>query len=94
MNQSIPHVSDLLSPHQFVISDADREIFQSYSRVIAVRDHNTGKTTLDTRALDYSVTTSKYLYQFLGGTRWPVTRKEVQSRIADGTYAVADLNAR
>lgn len=99
MNQSIPHVANLVSPrtgrevaNQFLITDGEREVFQSYRTVIAVRDYATGTTTLDTSALDYSVTTSKYLYQFLGGTRWPVTRKDVQRGIADGTYLVADLN--
>ena len=55
-------------PNQFIITDdKGREIFQSYKTTIAIFDH--GKITLDINALDYSSTTSKYLYMFLGMDR-------------------------
>lgn len=60
-------------PNQFIITDdKGREIFQSYETTIAIFDH--GKITLDTDALDYSSTTSKYLYMFLG-----MNRKEIKN---------------
>lgn len=77
-------------PNQFIINDDHgNTFFQSYRTIIA-KEGPLGRVTLDTSALNYSVTTSKYLYRFLdveGG------RKQVLARIADGTYAVADLNA-
>ena len=58
-------------PNQFIITDDDgREIFQSYETTIAIKDN--GKIILDSDALDYSKTTSKYLYLFLG-----MNRKEI-----------------
>jgi hypothetical protein len=85
--------------NQFVIEDDDTETFQSYKTTIAVKRYvarTEGQfvgVTLDHRALDYSVTTSRYLYQFLtersAGT---VDRASVKRAIASGTYAVADLN--
>ena len=55
-------------PNQFIITDDDgREIFQSYETIIAIKDN--GKIILDSDALDYSRTTSKYLYLFLGMNR-------------------------
>ena len=57
-------------PNQFIITDDGREIFQSYETIIAIKDK--GKIILDNDALDYSRTTSKYLYLFLG-----MNRKEI-----------------
>ena len=55
-------------PNQFIITDdKGREIFQSYGTIIAVVDD--GEIILDNNALDYSKTTSKYLYMFLGMDR-------------------------
>ena len=69
--------------NQFIITDdKGREIFQSYETTIAIFDH--GKITLDTNALDYSVTTSKYLYMFLG-----MDRKAIKK---DSTIIYKDLN--
>ncbi len=73
--------------NQFIIRGDDGTLtFQSYRTTIATEDAH-GRVTLDDGALDYSVTTSKYLYRFLDADR-----KQVKARIADGTYAVADLN--
>ena len=55
-------------PNQFIIIDDNgREIFQSYETIIAIVDD--GEIILDNDALDYSKTTSKYLYLFLGMNR-------------------------
>ena len=60
-------------PNQFIITDDDgREIFQSYETIIAIVDD--GEIILDSDALDYSKTTSKYLYLFLG-----MNKKEIKN---------------
>ena len=69
-------------PNQFIITDDGMEIFQSYETIIAIKDK--GKITLDNNALEYSRTTSKYLYLFLG-----MDRKEI---IKDSTIIYKDLN--
>jgi hypothetical protein len=76
--------------NQFVIDDGDNEWFQSYRTIVARKDYdNGGQVTLDTYALDYSNTTSRYLYQFLG---YGADRASVKARIKSGKYLVADLN--
>ena len=56
------------APNQFIIiDDKGRKFFQSYETIIAIKDK--GKITLDINSLDYSSTTSKYLYMFLGMNR-------------------------
>ena len=70
-------------PNQFIITyDEGREIFQSYETIIAIKDK--GKITLDNNALEYSRTTSKYLYLFLG-----MNRKEI---IKDKNITYKNLN--
>ena len=69
-------------PNQFIITDDGREIFQSYETIIAIKDK--GKIILDNDALDYSKTTSKYLYMFLG-----MDRKAIKK---DSTIIYKDLN--
>lgn len=83
-------------PNQFVISVTDdkgndSEVFQSYRTVIAVKHYGKrpARFVLDTGALDYSKTTSRYLYEFLGEDR-----KTIQSKINSGEYQTADLNAK
>ena len=68
--------------NQFVITDSinHKRIFQSYETVIAEIDTNTDKITLDTNALNYSTTTNKYLYLFLG-----MKRKDIEKN-GDITY--------
>lgn len=68
--------------------------FQSYSTTIAkiVFSRNKGYTSdrriyLDNNALDYSRTTSKYLYQWLG-----FDRKEILDRIKNKMIILTDLN--
>lgn len=78
-------------PNQFIIHDTahDVYVFQSYKTTIAkvymncaglVRD----KIVLDNDALDYSSTTSKYLYAFLD-----MNRKEI---LADKNITWKNLN--
>ena len=70
-------------PNQFIITDdKGREFFQSYETIIAIKDK--GKITLDNNALEYSRTTSKYLYMFLG-----MDRKAIKK---DSTIIYKDLN--
>lgn len=71
--------------NQFVISTEDETIFQSYSTIIAKKTRD--GVILDESALDYSKTTSKYLYSFLN-----MNRKDIQNRIESKTYKVEDLN--
>ena len=72
-------------PNQFIISDGNRDIFQSYKTVIAISSDN--NIILDNDALNYSKTTSKYLYQFLNKDR-----KTILNLIENGTIILRDLN--
>ncbi len=73
-------------PNQFQIYHKNELFFQSYQTIIAKIDKN-GKTILDTFALEYSRTTSKYLYRFLG-----YDRKEILERIKDKRIILKNLN--
>lgn len=72
--------------NQFVIIEKNKTTFQSYSTRIAEM-HSNGKIVLDKNALDYSKTTSKHLFIFLG-----VKRKEIEKKIECGLIKVKDLN--
>lgn len=72
-------------PTQFIISDGNRDIFQSYKTIIAISSDN--DIILDNDALNYSRTTSKYLYQFLNKDR-----KTILKLIKNGTIILRDLN--
>ena len=69
--------------NQFEIYADGVKYFQSYNTIIAKIEKG-HKITLDTNALDYSKTTSKYLYLFLG-----MNRKEI---LADKTIKYENLN--
>ena len=69
--------------NQFEIYVDGVKYFQSYNTIIARIDKG-HKITLDTNALDYSRTTSKYLYLFLG-----MNRKEI---LTDKDIKYEDLN--
>jgi hypothetical protein len=73
--------------NQFIIDNGEGEIFQSYETTIAIRLDGRG-ILLDNNALNYSQTTSKYLYQFLG-----LNRKEIEQWIKEGKIKEVDLNA-
>ena len=80
------HTSGRDIPNQFIITDKDRTIFQSYDSIIAIK-WNDGFTVLDKTYWDYSRTTGKYRNQFLGEDI-KTTRKKIKS----GEYRLADLN--
>lgn len=72
--------------NQFIIEDGNKIYFQSYKTIIAMKQ--AGKITIDTNAENYSRTTSKYLYKFLG-----TDKKSLLQAVKDGRIARADLNA-
>lgn len=88
------YVSNMISsngnevPNQFVITaDDNSTTFQSYSTVIATRKAS-GQLVLDSGAMDYSKTTSKYLYRFTG-----MNRQELQDKITLNIIQTKNLNS-
>lgn len=74
--------------NQFVMTLPENvTVFQSYNTVIA--QNRNGVIVLDSKALEYSATTIKYLKQFLGTNE---SKKQLQDKIKNGFYQVADLN--
>ena len=73
--------------NQFIIDNKNKEIFQSYNSIIAVRNKKTDKITLDSYYWDYSVTTGKYRNQFLGEGK-----AETRKKIKEGVYNLKNLN--
>ncbi len=71
--------------NQFIITDGNKTVFQSYQSVIAIKEGD--KVTLDKDKWDFSVTTGKYRNQFLG-EGIAETRKKIKS----GLYTLAELN--
>ena len=73
-------------PNQFIIDDENgNRFFQSYqSIIIKVSD---GKTYLDEKLWNYSITTAKYRNLFL----WETTN-EVKAKIESGDYILTNLN--
>ena len=73
--------------NQFLIQEKDKETFQSYDSIIAVKNYKTQKTYLDEYYWDYSVTTGKYRNMFLG-EGIAETRKKIET----GEYKLKNLN--
>jgi len=73
--------------NQFIITTPESIIFQSYNSII-VKEDKDGKTYLDEKYYNYSVTTSKYRNQFLGVEN----SKEVEQGIKTGKYILTNLN--
>ena len=73
--------------NQFLITEKNKQTFQSYKSIIAVKNYKTQKTYLDEYYWDYSVTTGKYRNQFLG-EGIAETRKKIES----GEYKLKNLN--
>jgi len=73
--------------NQFLITEKNKTIFQSYESVICVINHKTQKTYLDKYYWDYSATTGKYRNMFLG-EGISETRKKIES----GEYKLKNLN--
>ena len=73
--------------NQFILTNAKCKVFQSYETLIAKINHKDGVITLDKDALNYSRTTSKHLFIFLG-----LNRKEIEQRIKNKTIKLKNLN--
>ena len=74
--------------NQFIITLPENvTMFQSYNTVIA--QNRNGEIVLDSKALEYSTTTTKYLKQFLNTSD---SKKQLQAKIKNGFYQVEDLN--
>jgi len=73
--------------NQFLIQEKDKETFQSYNSIIAVKNYKTQKTYLDEYYWDYSVTTGKYRNMFLGEGI-----EETRRKIKEGIYKLKNLN--
>ena len=74
-------------PNQFIIDNGDKTVFKSYKTIVAVKEN--GEVTLDSKALEYSNTTLKYLKLFLNTNE---SKKQLQAKIESGFYQVEDLN--
>lgn len=78
-------------PNQFRIKIKDDVFFQSYDTIIAQKklclNDGVYKIILDTNALNYSRTTSKYLYKFLN-----INRKEIEKKIKNKEIKLKNLN--
>jgi hypothetical protein len=76
-------------PNQFIINDSEFTAFQSYDSIIVKTTFIDGKRVvlLNENTWNYSKTTAKYRNQFLGETT-----KEIEAKIKNGTYTLADLN--
>lgn len=72
---------------QFIIKINGLTIFQSYSSVIAVTKWNMENILLDPAVYNYSPTTSKYLYQFLG-----FKKEGIEERRKNGSLLFTSLN--
>jgi hypothetical protein len=75
--------------NQYEIITKDYYIFQSYNSIIAKRNKENGRITLDSYYWDYSKTTLKYLKEFLNIN---MNKKEIQEQIDSGIYQTANLN--
>tara|TARA_R110000851_G_scaffold114153_4_gene239154 strand:+ start:3312 stop:3605 length:294 start_codon:yes stop_codon:yes gene_type:complete len=69
--------------------DYCKHIFQSYETIIATIEYknNSKKVLLDNNALNYSRTTSKYLYQFM-----LMNRQEIEKEIKENKIKLTNLN--
>jgi len=87
---TIPTIRPLYTPsgseakNQYVIEMGDKEIFQSYETIIAVKTN--GKVYLDPKH-DCSNTTAKYRNIFLG-----MKKPEILKEIEKGNIIITDLN--
>lgn len=71
-------------PNQYIIQNGADMVFQSYNSIVAEYDGYNGKLTINNEIARYSITTKKYLNQFLdrfsqlNGYR-EVTQKAIKS---------------
>lgn len=78
--------------NQFMIYAPEGVYFQSYNTIIAFAPRPTGNIILDENSWDYSRTTLKYLGQFLTPHTSPQTKRDIEKRISEGVYKLANLN--
>lgn len=84
-------VSNFYVKNQFIVTDNGSTYFQSYDTIIVKKTKN--RTILDKKALDYSRTTSKYLYRFLDEyTTLPTERNALRKYMREHKDDVMDLN--
>ena len=77
--------------NQYEITTKDNYIFQSYNSIIAKVNRRTNQITLDDYYWDYSVTTLRYLKQFLNIS---LTKDEIKRNIDIGMYKTSNLNTK
>jgi hypothetical protein len=77
--------------NQYEITTKDNYIFQSYNSIIAKVNRKTNQITLDDYYWDYSVTTLRYLKQFLNIS---LTKDEIKRNIDIGMYKTSNLNTK
>ena len=77
--------------NQYEITTKDNYIFQSYNSIIAKVNRRTNQITLDDYYWDYSVTTLRYLKQFLDIS---LSKDEIQRNIDIGMYKTSNLNTK
>tara|TARA_R100000664_G_scaffold5061_1_gene9847 strand:- start:1707 stop:2006 length:300 start_codon:yes stop_codon:yes gene_type:complete len=80
--------------NQFEIIGDKFTIFQSYNSTIAIvkQEEWRNKVYLDEWAWDYSRTTLKHLYNFLGQWGFDLNKKKVLKLIERGEFILTDLN--
>ena len=81
-------------PNQFEIIGDKFTIFQSYDSTIASvkQEEWRNKVYLDEFYWDYSITTLKHLYNFLGQWGYDLNKKKVLQLIEKGEFTLIDLN--
>ena len=71
--------------NQYMIDTNRGSIFQSYSTLVAFREHGTNRVILDRQYWDYSRTTLKYMTKFLGEHT-----QAIRDKIRSGAYTVVE----
>ena len=72
--------------NQFIIRDTNRDIFQSYNSIVAIKGIG-GDVLLDKNTWDYSKTTGTYRNIFLGEDK-----RATEKKIKSGVYKLVALN--
>lgn len=72
--------------NQIIITTDTHEVYQSYESTIARRNRVTNVVEIDPDFINYSVTTSRYLYQFL-----EVDAKQFEENLKNNVYVLCSL---
>lgn len=80
-------------PNQYIIQNGADMVFQSYNSIVAEYNSYNGKLTINNKIASYSVTTKKYLNQFLDRfSQLNNYRDEIKKAIKSGKkYTVIDF---